>query len=70
MLDVFPTAMVAVLPTQDGHRAAAVDGTLDMIHMVNMEHTANQLHNKSHTLAITKSPADNLMSRVRMPGQT
>lgn len=66
MLVAFPTAMVvAVLLTQDGHRAAVpVDGTHMAIHMVNMEHTANPLHNKSHTLAITKSLADNLMSRV------
>lgn len=62
MLDLFSTAMVvAVLPTQDGHRAVPVDGTHTVIHMVNMEHTANQLHNRLHTPDITKSLADNLM---------
>lgn len=45
---------------QDGHQVVPVDGT-HMIHMVNMEHTANQLHNRLHTLDITKSLADNLV---------
>lgn len=58
MLDVFSTATVVVLATQDGHQAATADGT-HTTHMVNMEHIANPLHNKLPTPATTKSLADN-----------
>lgn len=57
------TVVAAALAQLDGNQAAAVtDGAAHTVtHMVNMALTANRLHNKLHTLDITKSLADNFL---------
>ena len=55
--------VVAAAAAVDGHQALEVlelvDGTVVMIHMVNMDHIAPQLLNQLPTLVITKLPDDN-----------
>lgn len=53
-------AVAVAVAQPDGHQAATDGIHMEAVnHMVNMAHTANPLHNKLHTLDITKSPADN-----------
>lgn len=54
---------VVVVVAQDGQQAATLDG-ITTTHMVNMELTANQLHNKLPILD-TKSLADNFHVHIR-----